>query len=389
MKKLFFLLLLLPFFEVFAQTSYDIDDFSFAGYSNNRLIYLNWDDQKHLYTAVLDDSFVIREFKINELENPETIWFIYDSIRLDHSLKSQITTIEINNNKREVLKGYRIGNSIGFAEDENLMVMSCKVAESSILTVYNITEDSLYFLPIIGQKPTIRNGYVYFSAEHICKRYSSYIDDIYRVKIDDWNNPELIIQNADKNWSVLPNSNIIYADILEDKNNRVLFDSETKTYATTSYFGSPTIVKYQGDFYYQMKQFGKPIFLKVIKYDEEYPIADTRNLCPKEKRILVNLPNSQKRFENSFITEDLLYEAPSSELQKLTKGQLRKLRNAFFARQGYQFSSEDLQEFFGQFDWYHEMVERNQFYELSNDQVVISPQDKKRVELIMEVEQGK
>jgi hypothetical protein len=102
-----------------------------------------------------------------------------------------------------------------------------------------------------------------------------------------------------------------------------------------------------------------------------------------------NLPNNQKRFENTFVTEYLLYQASTAELQQLSKGQLRILRNAFFARQGYQFSSKDLQDFFGQFDWYLKMVERNQFYELTNEQIVISPQDKERVELILGVEQEK
>ena len=35
------------------------------------------------------------------------------------------------------------------------------------------------------------------------------------------------------------------------------------------------------------------------------------------------------------------------------------------------------------------MVERKQFYELTNEQIVISPQDKERVELILGVEQEK
>lgn len=41
-----------------------------------------------------------------------------------------------------------------------------------------------------------------------------------------------------------------------------------------------------------------------------------------------------------------------SQLRKLDKVQLRLLRNEFFARKGYIFKSKDLQDHFGQMDWY-------------------------------------
>jgi hypothetical protein len=208
--------------------------------------------------------------------------------------------------------------------------------------------------------------------------------------IGDWNNPEMVLENVDPgNWFLIPESNVIYADILEEKGKGALYNVKTKSYKVVDAISGERVIEYDNEYYYEIKPSNKLIRYKKVELPLTYPQQDNRDLCPEEKKVLVNLPNNQKRFENTFITEDLLYNASSAELQKLSKGQLRKLRNAFFARQGYQFSSKDLQEFFGQFDWYHEMVERNQFYELSNDQVVISPQDKKRVELIMEVEQEK
>lgn len=65
------------------------------------------------------------------------------------------------------------------------------------------------------------------------------------------------------------------------------------------------------------------------------------------------------------------------------------LRNAFFARQGYQFKSDDLQEFFRQFEWYNELLKSYKVLEITNEDVVISPKDKERVELIMKIENRK
>jgi hypothetical protein len=129
--------------------------------------------------------------------------------------------------------------------------------------------------------------------------------------------------------------------------------------------------------------------LNPISFADKYTHKDERILCPPDKKKVINLSNSQKPFTNSFITEELLYKTDASELKSLTKNNLRILRNAFFARQGYQFTSEDLQEFFGQFEWYHKMVERNKFLEITNDMVVIALVDKERVALIKEIEDQK
>jgi hypothetical protein len=99
------------------------------------------------------------------------------------------------------------------------------------------------------------------------------------------------------------------------------------------------------------------------------------------------IPN--KSFKDTFITEKLLYESDIEELKNYSKKELRILRNAFFARQGYQFSSDDLRVFFGKFNWYKLLVKRNKGLQITNEMIVLSPTDKERIKLIKSIENEK
>ena len=392
MKPLFYLffVIIIPFSNK-AQDNYiyNVDNYSFVGNFDNQLIYINWQDQEKLFTPDLDRNLVVKWFKEINLKGAKTIWFVNDIVRVDHSLKDRITTITYKGEIKEILNGYRLSNILAYSHEKNMIIIAYKVATTSMLALYDLSSGTTEFLSLIGKRPIFSNGYLYFSADHICELYSAYIDDIYRVKVGDWNNPELILQNTEPSWAVLPNSNIIYADILEDRAKRILFNADTKTYAITDYAGSSTIINYKGEHYYQMKQYDQPISFKKVKFAENYPNKDERVLCPIEKKKVINLSNVEKSFSNTFITEELLYNSTNKELSELNKEELRILGNAFYARQGYQFNSKDLQDFFGQFDWYHKMVERNKFFEITNEEVVISPKDKERVELILKIESSK
>jgi hypothetical protein len=59
-------------------------------------------------------------------------------------------------------------------------------------------------------------------------------------------------------------------------------------------------------------------------------LNDNRNIS--KNLITVNLANHQKLFAGTFITDKLMYNATTEELNKLKKEELRLLRNAFFAR---------------------------------------------------------
>ncbi len=248
-------------------------------------------------------------------------------------------------------------------------------------------------LPLIGNFPICIDDHIYFSTYHVNHDYTHYPLDIYRVKIGDWNNPELLLEEAVESWMPIPGTNIIYTRISIDGHlQNVYYNTKNKTYEITVDRFNPELIKYDGK--YMILNTCKDESSGDTKYClKELPVfnltfANKDNREISNNLISVNLPNSKKQFTNTFITEKLLYEADEEKLMTFEKTQLRILRNAFFARQGYQFKSDDLQEFFSQFDWYLQLLESYKVLEITNENIVISSKDKERVELIMKIENG-
>ncbi|ALO13780.1 hypothetical protein L21SP5_00098 [Salinivirga cyanobacteriivorans] len=390
--KFLYVILLLICLDTYSQDFVGIsNDFEFIGMDSN-LIYRCNDYQRKNYNKL----FKIKDFYSNngvlsKLEKQPNKRQVFISSNV--SVFNYKGIVEIHFKDRTQKLDYStIDKNISY--DNNILYCSFLLQNNYFLTKMELSERERFdieMLPLFGRKPTFNKGYIYFGSPHICNWYSSETEDVYRVKIGQWDNPELVLANVvPGSWFIIPETEIIYAKIdLKEKGKGILWNIKSESYAIINEVYSKEVIRYQNRNYYEIKPNGKPISFREVVLPKEFPHKDVRNLCYGKDRLIVNMPKKEKSFSGTFITESLLSDASTEELQKLSKGQLRKLRNAFFARQGYQFNSKDLQEFFGQFDWYHEMVERNQFYELSNDQVVISPQDKKRVELIMEVEQGK
>ena len=115
---------------------------------------------------------------------------------------------------------------------------------------------------------------------------------------------------------------------------------------------------------------------------EKYPYTGHKVL-PRE--VWYNVQLKRKTFDDTFITPYLLREATSIELSKFEKSQLRLLRNAVYAQYGYLFDSKDLQEFYSQFEWYRMMTVKRE----DNEDIILLPEDKDRVDLIRQIETGK
>ena len=81
--------------------------------------------------------------------------------------------------------------------------------------------------------------------------------------------------------------------------------------------------------------------------------------------------NEEKNTEYSFLS--------STELALKSKGELRLLRNEVYARKGYVFKSDDLQDYFFKQAWYQP--------EMSNDLIELSTAEKDYVDVIKELEQ--
>lgn len=409
--KIKFLILLLAISKIsYCQISnYVNNEFNFIGYFNDIPIYqynqLETNSIKNytLFKSNMDKNGVIQFNTFKELNNQ--VLFYNDLLQVHVIYNIDNYLVSIKNDTLEYTNyiynsiGYEIRNfKFGLVKEKNIIIFPFIQKQGTGLDQISYknlnSSNDLIKLPLFGDHFFIddKEEYLYFSSDMICDNFSTMPLNIYRVKIEDWNNPELILEEVN-DWFLIPDKNLIYVRIhlgKEERNKRILYNIETKTYAKIDDMHAQRAVKYEGKYYYESRERNQPIKYFPIDIPIVFPFKDERIICGNNsENIISNLPNSQKPFTNTFITEELLYNSTNKELLELKKEELRKLRNAFYARQGYQFKLKDLQNFFGKFDWYHKMVERNKYLEISNEEVVISPKDKKRVELILEIENSK
>jgi hypothetical protein len=96
-------------------------------------------------------------------------------------------------------------------------------------------------------------------------------------------------------------------------------------------------------------------------------------------------PDWAMEFGDSFINHYWIEEAPEDSLRTLDKSQLRLLRNAVFARRGWQFNDQSLVDFFAQFEWYRFLLSQN----TGNEKIQLTNSDKYRSNLILKIENEK
>ncbi|MFP4026110.1 MAG: YARHG domain-containing protein [Thiohalospira sp.] len=389
--------------------NYNYHAFSFIGYKDNKPVFICNPLSKHdysvderpgsLYFAEAHDGFLsfVLYKEIDRKAVGDALFIQDNCIGYDSFYSGQTLTVRCND---EISK-FEFNDDVFYGSyavsSDNELVISPTDGKSAQLEylLFDELSQSRIRIPLIGNFPVIVNDWLYFSTYHINPKYTHYPVDIYKVKIGDWNNPELLLEEAVESWIPIPNTEIIYTRIsIEGNLENVYYNTSNKTYEITSDHFNPRMIRHGGK--YKILNTCKDDATGNIKYClKELPDFNNKIFTTKDNRaisdnlITVNLSNSQKPFTNTFLTKELLYNASETELSKLDKDKLRLLRNAFFARQGYQFKSDDLQEFFGQFEWYNQLLKSYKVLEITNEDVVISPKDKERVELMMKLENSK
>ncbi|ALO13899.1 hypothetical protein L21SP5_00219 [Salinivirga cyanobacteriivorans] len=375
---------------------------------------------------IKDDLLILQ--KITRItKNPITVDYNLviesDKYNLTIPIESLKNTFVANEEKNLVLTTGKPGHDCEGCEDAEHITQNIAQID---LTKKN---PELENIGIRGKYLQIINEHLYFhqyfEAFDYDKKYN-----LYRVPLRKWNETELVFRQTYYDCYVFPNEKYLFASIFNpDRNNVdfILYDMNSKSYEFLKDIDSIYVPPYP----YEKWKYSSSAGASMYSYKHETPflalgqyryIKDIPKTYTKKYRVLrafykkdgrtiyrgyeafedlpkkVNLdvplkelrdhnfPRSPKPFFGTFITDELMYNATKEELSKLSSKKLRLLRNAFFARLGYGFESEDLQEFFMQFNWYENSLDRKK---LTNNEIIVPPQDKKRVELIMGVEQGK
>lgn len=396
-------------FSQIQTNKYNSSQFEFIGYQNHLPIYkcnfpesLSWTKKNSLYAGYLNSSGEIQMRLILDLNKTKYSRYINDYLHI-YSIADKLILDSLDSSWEKIIKNLSIRGNLSYDSINNLIFVNTfykrknKSYQRIGLIKLSLDSINLQELPIIGYDQIIYHDFVYFRSYHVCNKYSVTTHDIYRVRIGDWNNPELILEDLEHfNWTLL-SLGIIYNHIsLIERGFRgrdekaILYNIDSGKYSIIDRIPISASRIYRGKEFWELKARNEPIIYQRPSYPEVYEYEDIRELpCRMKGKLIFNLPLSAKQFTETFITDELLYNAGKEELKTLDNSKLRLLRNAFYARQGYRFKSKDLEEFFGQFNWYNNLVESNDYFEINNDNIVITNDDKSRVELIREVEQGR
>jgi hypothetical protein len=344
----------------------------------------------------------------------------YDLVLPIESLKSEFV---VNEEKNLIITIGKPGRNCEGCEDAEYFARN--------LAQIDLTKENprLENIGIRGEDPKIINNSLYFHQYFEGFGYRPKYN-LYRVPLKKWDEIELVFRQTYKECYVFPNERYLFASIFNPGRNNVdfiLYNMESHSYEYLKNIDSIYVPNYPyekwkytslaGASMYSYKH-NAPVlvgsqFRYVKNLPDKYPrkYRDIRAYYNNKGRSIYrgyeafedlprkvnldtslkalrshNYPRPYKPFTGTFITDELLYEASKEELSKLSGNKLRLLRNAFFARLGYSFESKDLQEFFMQFEWYKNSLDRKK---LPNDKIIVPPEDKERVQLILEIENNK
>ena len=389
------------------------DKFSFLGYKKGLPIFSLFSqranvDTESLYTIIKEDSIYGFKPIFDEIKDANTIFFLNDDIivRGKWNVLQEGYEIIVFINSAKIFDFFtNFSPEFTFHEKTRTLFLFLHKSKGNYSTVsltFNGEEPKDTTLPIKAYKGYVIEDYLYFSYFHRNDDYSPYPDDVFRVKIGDWQNPELVFSSHVYNdWFLYPESHVIVSDIdlgflgnEVSQKSQILYNTESNSFAviprilTHNTTSIPDYLKYDGKYYGFFPKNYRKLGIKAIHLEplpdlpEIYPYTE-HEVLPRE--IWYNVPLREKTFPNTFITPYLLRKAPKPELETLDKSQLRLLRNAIYAQQAYIFQSQDLKYFFNQFEWYQMMTNRK----TSNEDVVLLAEDEARAELIREIEDSK
>ena len=249
--------------------------------------------------------------------------------------------------------------------------------EAANIQVLDLESGELTTLPIKGVDPKVVGDYLFY-ANYPDPEQFDLVYDHYRVKIGEWDNPVKIFEDNYMNgWKVSGDGGNLLVEIIETgyKPQKVIYNLDVKRYSPIP--GEDDLPS--ATFYSRKKKafcfYDVGLVSNGSRRFQYIPIPDS----------FPYTPSWAMDFGNSFITHYLLEEASEEELLQFDKSELRLLRNSIFARKGWRFRSEDLQTFFGQFDWYKDQLKRVD----SNDEVILTNTDKYRSQLILRIEEKK
>ena len=392
--------------EVFSQDKsilkdYYYGNFVFVGNQNGEVIYQYFPPMGEEYEKSKKfDLYKVNLQKDNRvnlkfLKNfDNNISYFTKEYLLYHELTQSISLKRNNRYFKINLKGdINISRRTHSLIQDDIFYFSTKINKINYLARIDLSakEPKMEVLPLKGKEPILLDDWLYYTIAYKTSDFAvGSVSSIYRVKAGDWRKPELLIDYVEFGGAVIDSNLLSFTVYDRDEWRKVTYNISDSTYIEQQI---SSLIKYKGK-KYQRTLCNNPetdktqlCFEEIPDLPEEFPHKLDRDIEPNHNYF--HLPPTEKPFTGTFITDSLMFFADKEELQKLSKPQLRKLRNAFYAREGYDFSSQDLKDFFSQYEWYTKTLKRRKAFDLTNDEIYMPPANMERIRLIQSVEKSK
>jgi len=408
MKKVYILLLIVMNYQYATAQVLDIDKIeikrlSYLGTNSlNRLVFYKSKTRKDNIEAIL--SFNIENSKLKIISNENEIngfpEYYTEKLRINgFPYQKQLFIKYLERDSIYQFPSPTSSNDFSLTIYPNSDTILISAYSTAPIYIFNKKSFEFYPLPLIGGNLHVKGDYLFFETLRFSDNFSDFPENIYRVHKNDLKNPEQILIQVEEEWYPF-SEEVVYARTFpkigkceEIKCQGAFYNLTTNKFSVEpEYIPTHKIIKIKGNSsildivienrreVFKLKDIPKPPQTFPYKMKNDYTQKPRGNIFK-----YFNIPLKEKTLPNTFVTHELLYNGTEAELKKLTKEQLRILRNTFFAFQGYKFNSGDLMEFFSQFEWYKKMTMGDK----SNEDVVIWPDEKIRVDLIRAIEESK
>jgi hypothetical protein len=152
-------------------------------------------------------------------------------------------------------------------------------------------------------------------------------------------------------------------------------------------FWTNCIMSSDGNIFSKLKKINADIYGIVISNQETKQFLLKSNLDSQKNKIAVLIPFIPNPFKEKVLYE--IYEnieLTASDLDRFDAFDLRILRNMIFAKHNYAFNDKFLQAYFNLYSFYSSNYDKNRLTDVSH---LLTPEDKKNLELIEQVSKNK
>src|SRR6056297_3305159 len=237
---------------------YEYSKFRFVGYKNSIPVFqcnYRYDEPIEnavnfaLYRPKLDkQGFVSFKF-IEGFKKEHGVYFLNDKYLAYRKSKGKDIYIKREDSQEEYhvekIGNINIDNRTHYLTQGNYFYFSTEINKINYLARIDVAaeEPKIEVLPIKGRKPILYNDWLFYEIGYVSPKYSSPPTALYRVKVDEWRNPELVVNKVYSTGTVVDENIISFRIFLDKEMKHITYKISDSTYIEK---GISYLIKYKG-----------------------------------------------------------------------------------------------------------------------------------------------